>query len=109
MTIIAIGRLVSAHQRETASLVHSCDVIHNPTHRRMAAFAVGTYRLVVHIGMTINALLPCFLKSKRLMTLTAANFAVLPLQRKRGRPMIESQGFKVNLPTGWIVTPVASQ
>jgi hypothetical protein len=49
--------------------------------------------------MTINAFHPGLLKFQRCVALSATDLPVLTDQRKFGCAMVESQCFKINLPT----------
>ena len=59
MAGIAIGRTVRTDQREPASLVDLGDVVDDPGSRCVAPFAIHADRLVVDVGMTGDAFLPC--------------------------------------------------
>jgi len=55
----------------------------------MASLAIGSYSLVVHIGMTVNTGCFCFRKHQTRMTLPAVKPLVLARERHRRLVMIE--------------------
>lgn len=56
VALVATGRSVGAHQWEAVVLVQFRNIVNQPVVGVMAASAIHSHRLLVNIGMTINAL-----------------------------------------------------
>jgi hypothetical protein len=60
MAGITISSLMCSHEWKTAFLVNFSYVRNHPVGRGVATLAIGPYRLVMHISMTINTIFPGF-------------------------------------------------
>jgi len=69
-------------KRESAHLVHCACILYDPALSVMAFGTIGSYSIVVHIGMAGGTFFFCFLKFKRLMTAFAIHRLMLPCQNK---------------------------
>lgn len=109
MTIKAVGGLMGSGKRKTAFPMNVRDVGYHPVDGAVAPGTIGPHSLVVNIGVAIHALFSGFAEIQGLMALPATDGLMLPQKGEPGFAMIKGQGFKVNFPTGRIVTILAGQ
>ncbi len=75
----------------------------------MTSAAIRSYRLIMHVGMTVDTGGSCLRKYKRWVARPAIRSLVLSLQGKCGFGMIEGVNRFIQLPAAGTVTQIAAQ
>lgn len=98
VAFLATDRFMYTCQRETIFLVQRCDVVNQPIGRSMAAGAVGSHRLLVHIGMAGNTIRIGFRKDQTRVAGSAVYDGMTPLQFKIGFVVMKTKRVKPIFP-----------